>query len=298
MPLTDPSLLQGDNPNGPRPEIASLASVRRARTQPVIRAKKRKAPRDPAVEEDDAKLRLLAIDTEIRWHSFLYHAWSNFQEAIGKIYGDIEPESTEWVWARGRFQDGIKRYKNMVLDKMEAYLKQLVTDQSHLQYTTEDGIIAELKKQFNKENFFHIFYYMHGYLDFDTTTHQNAIWVVLGAEVWKYIKAGADKNARDNLLKAYDLVPLHDNLKRMKRRYLEAKKDRSKRQRVPKKTPDLSPLAGMNTYDPSSFPDPFKSEYSSFENSRMSLLHSGHPARSRGTWRLKRASKIEERTMA
>jgi hypothetical protein len=91
--------------------------VRHARTQPAIRAKKRKAPSDPAIEADDAKLRLL--DTEIRWHSFLYHAWSNFQEAIGKIYGDIEPGSTEWVWARGRFQDVVKRYKNMVLDKME-----------------------------------------------------------------------------------------------------------------------------------------------------------------------------------
>ena len=68
---------------------------------------------------------------------------------------------------------------------------------------------------------------------------------MLGAEVWKYIKAGADKNARDDHLKAYDLVPLHDNLKRMKRRYLAAKKDRTKRQRAPKKTPDLSPLAGM-----------------------------------------------------
>jgi len=139
----------------------------------------------------------------------------------------------------------------MVLDKMEAYLKQLQTDQSHLQHITEDGVIADLKKQFNKENFFHIFYYMHGYLDFDATTHHmgryfmESIWVVLGVEVWKYLKAGADKNARDNLLKAYDLVPLHDNLKRMKRRYLAVKKERTKRQRTPKKTPDLSPLAGM-----------------------------------------------------
>jgi hypothetical protein len=56
-------------------------------------------------------------------------------------------------------------------------------------------------------------------------------------------QAGADKNARDTLLKAYDSVPLHDNLKKMKRKYLVAKKDRAKRQRAPKKTPDLSLLA-------------------------------------------------------
>ena len=59
------------------------------------------------------------------------------------------------------------------------------------------------------------------------------------------MEAGADKNARDNLLKAYDLVPLHDNLKKMKRKYLVAKKDRTKRQRTAKKIPDLSPLTGM-----------------------------------------------------
>jgi hypothetical protein len=41
-----------------------------------------------------------------------------------KIYGDIEVESADWVWARGRFQDGIKRYKNAVLDKMQACLRQ------------------------------------------------------------------------------------------------------------------------------------------------------------------------------
>ena len=63
---------------------------------------------------------------------------------------------------------------------------------------------------------------------------------MLGVEVWKYIKAGADKNARDNLLKAYDLVPLHDNLKK-----IVVKKDRTKRQCTAKKIPDLSPLAGM-----------------------------------------------------
>ena len=63
--------------------------------------------------------------------------------------------------------------------------------------------------------------------------------------MWKYIKAGADKNARDTLLKAYDLVPLHDNLQKMKRKYLAAKKERSKRQRAAKRIPDLSSLNSM-----------------------------------------------------
>ena len=41
----------------------------------------------------------------------------------------------------------------------------------------------------------------------------------------------------------YDLVPLHDNLKKMKRKYLVVKKDRTKRQCTTKEIPDLSPLA-------------------------------------------------------
>jgi hypothetical protein len=47
------------------------------------------------------------------------------------------------------------------------------------------------------------------------------------------------------VLKAYDLVPLHGNLRKMKRKYLVAKKDRTKRQRALRKPPGLSSLAPM-----------------------------------------------------
>jgi hypothetical protein len=49
-------------------------------------------------------------------------------------------------------------------------VRQQVKDHSRLDHI--GGVIAELKKQFTKENLFQIFSYMHGYLDFDATTHQ------------------------------------------------------------------------------------------------------------------------------
>ena len=51
-------------------------------------------------------------------------------------------------------------------------MKKLREDNAVLLHVSMAGVAAELKSQFSKENFFNVWVYMRGILDFDGTTHQ------------------------------------------------------------------------------------------------------------------------------
>ena len=71
------------------------------------------------------------------------------------------------------------------------------------------------------------------------------MWANLGCEVYFFLKNGSDKNARDALVKAYDAMPLSENFSKIERRHFVAARERAKRQRMPRKSVDLSGLSRM-----------------------------------------------------
>ena len=71
------------------------------------------------------------------------------------------------------------------------------------------------------------------------------MWANLGCEVYFFLKHGGDKNAREVLLKAYDAIPLSDKFSKIDRRHFVAARERTKRQRMPRKPVDLSGLSRM-----------------------------------------------------
>ena len=75
------------------------------------------------------------------------------------------------------------------------------------------------------------------------------MWANLGCEAYFFLKGGADKNARDTLIKAYDAIPLCDNFSKIERKHFVAARERAKRQRMPRKPVDLSGLSRMEFAD-------------------------------------------------
>ena len=71
------------------------------------------------------------------------------------------------------------------------------------------------------------------------------MWANLGCEVYFFLKGGSDKNARDALVKAYDALPQSDNFSRIERKHFVAARERTKRQRMPRKPVNLSGLSRM-----------------------------------------------------
>ncbi|KAI0996206.1 hypothetical protein K3495_g11974 [Podosphaera aphanis] len=218
------------------------ARVLAMRNLPTTRAPKRKREdtREDIIESPesaDEKDRLLNI--ECRFHMLRYHSWINFGDAYDKIYrdrthdstgtsisdSDFDPEKDQndlhsplWHQTRTSFMNSTRDWKHYTLKKFEELLTDWSKEDPLLLTLETEPCRVELECRFNEATFFSVFYYLRGYLDFDTTMKKHRkggwflkkVWCALGCEVQKYLKAGgsSDLNARNLLRKQFDLIPL------------------------------------------------------------------------------------------
>ncbi|KAI0999328.1 hypothetical protein K3495_g8868 [Podosphaera aphanis] len=267
------SSIPSDRQKSERANPASLTGTDRIlalRNLPTTRAPKRKRVANVSQDLDDERYRLLNI--EFRIHMLRYHSWVNYGEAIDKIYNlgvadptvdpNFKPTKNEyanhdaalWIQARSDIMSKVKDWKHYTIEKFENYMVAWNTENPSLSEMEMEQCRLELEARFNQTDFFSVYYYLQGYLDFEKTmkTHRKGAWFLkkswcaLGWEVQKYLNTGAKKNlnARKTLLDQFDLIPLAPIFKTIGLEHFARLQRDSKKHKGPRKPMDLT---GINS---------------------------------------------------
>ena len=161
----------GGSPDSPPTELAGV---------PEVLMQDREEYDEMTSEEKRRVVKELA-----RLHSFLYHNHLHHVIAIKQVYGPtIRATSDTFLAARQIFYDDIKAYKNQVLDEtryednnkksakgMEHQIRQMMAEFPELAgLVDEDDLLEFFDTHFTAENFFEVWNYMKGRIDYEKST--------------------------------------------------------------------------------------------------------------------------------
>jgi len=176
------------------PETSSFTSLplsTRARLAVAATTKKSRKRKRVAEEDDgdgDRNRRIRSLDREIRWSTFLFFTNDLWQDIVKAVYGStVDMDSDEAMQARAKVFDSVKSYKNKVLLRMEVdiqrpttavfsaygkynHVKALLEAKEHevlKMYKTNDLLVKFFAGVFTPRNFFHFWYYMEGYVEYE-----------------------------------------------------------------------------------------------------------------------------------
>ncbi|KAJ8132204.1 hypothetical protein O1611_g1418 [Lasiodiplodia mahajangana] len=202
---------QGSEPGSPEPPELSRAELLSSKTTMQDR-KRRPRPRDVdgEIAEDDERERKLSRAS--RWQIFLYHRHLPAREGeiITSVYGDIEPTSHEYIAARQRLVDDQKNFKSHILADM-AKLLELHAQQPGNEVLLDTEVVPTATRlrdlahaAWSPENFFSVWKYMRGYIDYDKSSplgqyYMKHMFQGLALEIAKWLRAKKTSAAEGTL---------------------------------------------------------------------------------------------------
>ena len=194
-------------------------------------------PVDPAMLE----IYVAKVDRIYRLNHFLTHSNLNVPHIVDLVTnGRVDQDSQEYKSLRTKLLENCRTFKNHTVDRCIAFIQMLMKNEPLTKDATDNNFQKHLVSKFTRENYYHCFYYIKGYIKFEspemgqyfmkskvllfaqvpinyilTMITKLDIFVNMGVEVRRHINAGLTKDSRARLLDFYDTVALvedHDDV--------------------------------------------------------------------------------------
>ncbi|KAI9748115.1 MAG: hypothetical protein M4579_007310 [Chaenotheca gracillima] len=182
MPAQTPSRTSIQS-HAPTPQTTPLAAdvdsrkrLRDVADNPKKRRKGKPKAREALEFLSGWQVHLDVIDRKTRWMYFLHFRNDKKEDLVREVLGlDVNPDSFEFGQARGKVMDLCKHFKQKLLTNAEEHVTTIlrIDDDDHaglIRAMTESKTLARIfGGKFCKESFFEVFWFMTGYLEFDSS---------------------------------------------------------------------------------------------------------------------------------
>ena len=135
----------------------------------------------------------------------------------------------------------MRSFKNKTIERFVVHIGDLLKHEPWLKDASDASFRDCLAQKFNSQNWAFCFYYMRDYIDFEASSdagkwYMENIYVNLGLEIKHFIDDDQSRNAREELLLAYDILALNESFDGINKSDFVELTERSRRsQRVKKR---------------------------------------------------------------
>ena len=113
----------------------------------------------------------LAAEVEARMNMFLMHSNMFAKGIVTMYFSDLKPGTSDWKAMVTKILHIFKNFQNKTLDKLEAHVAKMMKANPHIvSMDRSSGELIEFwVSKFNASNYFKVFYYIDGYVDFENS---------------------------------------------------------------------------------------------------------------------------------